>query len=224
LKRWDAEESIGNYFTFYNNNRHHSALDDKTPGEVYFNGKRSLKGGMDNKMGVREPNLKKANFCLNNGGRFRRKNMDRFMKEAFEEAKKGLQEGGIPIGAVLVIDGKIVGRGHNRRVQKGSAILHAEMDCLENAGRLHPFEYRKAVLYSTLSPCDMCSGAVLLYKIPKVVIGENKTFQGPEEYLRRRGVELEILNSDECIELMEKFIKNNPELWNEDIGEVEKAG
>jgi len=150
--------------------------------------------------------------------------MDKFMREAREEAKKGLQEGGIPIGAVLVIDGKIVGRGHNRRVQKGSAILHAEMDCLENAGRLGPAEYRRAVLYSTLSPCDMCSGAVLLYKIPKVVIGENKTFQGPEEYLRLRGVELVILNDEECIELMERFIKTNPELWNEDIGEIEKAG
>jgi len=150
--------------------------------------------------------------------------MDKYMEEALREAKKGLQEGGIPIGSVLVIDGRIVGRGHNRRVQKGSAILHAEMDCLENAGRLSPAEYRRAVLYSTLSPCDMCSGAILLYKIPKVVIGENRTFQGPEEYLKLRGVELEILNAEECIELMEKFIKANPELWNEDIGEIEKAG
>lgn len=150
--------------------------------------------------------------------------MDKFMREALEEAQKGLQEGGIPIGAVLVIDGKIVGHGHNRRVQKGSAILHAEMDCLENAGRLSPAEYRRAVLYSTLSPCDMCSGTVLLYKIPKVVIGENITFQGPEEYLRLRGVELEILNEVECIELMKKFIRDNPSLWNEDIGEIEKAG
>jgi cytosine deaminase len=150
--------------------------------------------------------------------------MDKYMAEALKEAQKGLQEGGIPIGSILVIDGKIVGRGHNRRVQKGSAILHAEMDCLENAGRLSPAEYRRAVLYSTLSPCDMCSGAVLLYKIPKVVIGENKTFQGPEEYLRSRGVELEILNDEECIKLMEKFIKANPELWYEDIGEIKKAG
>jgi len=150
--------------------------------------------------------------------------MDKYMAEALKEAQKGLQEGGIPIGSVLVIDGKIVGRGHNRRVQKGSAILHAEMDCLENAGRLSPAEYRRAVLYSTLSPCDMCSGTVLLYKIPKVVIGENKTFQGPEEYLRSRGVELEILNDEECIKLMEKFIKANPELWYEDIGEIKKAG
>jgi len=140
------------------------------------------------------------------------------MLAALEEAKKGLEEGGIPIGSVLVIDDKIVGRGHNRRVQKGSAILHAEMDCLENAGRLKVSDYRKAVLYSTLSPCDMCSGAVLLYKIPKVVIGENKTFQGPEDYLRSRGVMLQILNDSECIKLMEDFISKNPSLWDEDIG------
>ena len=140
------------------------------------------------------------------------------MLAALEEAKKGLEEGGIPIGSVLVIDDKIVGRGHNRRVQKGSAILHAEMDCLENAGRLKVSDYRKAVLYSTLSPCDMCSGAVLLYKIPKVVIGENKTFQGPEDYLRSRGVMLQILNDSECIKLMGDFISKNPSLWDEDIG------
>jgi creatinine deaminase len=145
--------------------------------------------------------------------------MDKFMQAAIEEAKKGLKEGGIPIGSVLVIDEKIVGRGHNRRVQKGSAILHAEMDCLENAGRLKASDYKKAVLYSTLSPCDMCSGTVLLYKIPKVVIGENKTFQGPEDYVRSRGIELEILNDPECIKLMEDFIRAKPELWNEDIGE-----
>jgi len=144
--------------------------------------------------------------------------MDKFMQAAFEEAKKGLEEGGIPIGSVLVIDNKIIGRGHNRRVQKGSAILHAEMDCFENAGRLKASDYRKATLYSTLSPCDMCSGTSLLYKIPKIVIGENKTFQGPEDYLRSRGVELEILNDPECIKLMEDFIKAKPELWNEDIG------
>ena len=144
--------------------------------------------------------------------------MDKFMQAAIEEAKKGLEEGGIPIGSVLVIDGKIVGRGHNRRVQKGSAILHAEMDCLENAGRLKASDYKKAILYSTLSPCDMCSGTVLLYKIPKVIIGENKTFQGPEDYVRSRGVQLEILNDPECIKLMEEFIKAKPELWNEDIG------
>jgi len=146
-------------------------------------------------------------------------NMDQFMKEALNEAENGLDEGGIPIGSVLVIDGKIVGRGHNRRVQKGSPILHAEMDCFENAGRLKASDYKKAVLYSTLSPCDMCSGASLLYKIPKIVIGENITFQGPEEYLKSRGVELEILNDESCIELMQKFIEEHPELWNEDIGE-----
>ena len=145
--------------------------------------------------------------------------MDKFLQAAIEEAKKGLEEGGIPIGSVLVIDGEIVGRGHNRRVQKGSAILHAEMDCLENAGRLKANDYKKAILYSTLSPCDMCSGTALLYKIPKVVIGENKTFQGPENYVRSRGVEIEILNDPECIKLMEDFIKAKPELWNEDIGE-----
>ena len=145
--------------------------------------------------------------------------MDEFMRAAFNEAEKGLSEGGIPIGAVLVINGKIVGRGHNKRVQKGSPTLHAEIDCFENAGRLKAGEYKKATLYSTLSPCDMCSGAALLYKIPKVVVGENKTFQGPESYLRERGVELEILDNPECKDIMDKFIKENPELWNEDIGE-----
>jgi creatinine deaminase len=145
--------------------------------------------------------------------------MDEFMQAAIEEAKKGLAEGGIPIGSVLVIDGKIVGRGHNRRVQQGSAILHAEMDTMENAGRLTAKDYQRAVLYSTLSPCDMCSGTALLYKIPKIVVGENKTFQGPEDYVRSRGVEVEILNNEECIKLMEDFIAAKPELWNEDIGE-----
>ncbi len=145
--------------------------------------------------------------------------MDEFMKAAIEEAKKGLAEGGIPIGSVLVIDGKIVGRGHNQRVQQGSAILHAEMAALEDAGRLTAKEYQRAVIYSTLSPCDMCSGAILLYKIPKVVIGENVTFKGPEEYVRSRGVEVEVLNDPECIQMMETFIAENPELWNEDIGE-----
>lgn len=144
---------------------------------------------------------------------------DQFMQAAIEEAKKGLNEGGIPIGSVLVIDGKIVGRGHNRRVQKGSAILHAEMDCLENAGRLTAKDYQRAILYSTLSPCDMCSGAVLLYKIPKVIIGENKTFQGPEEYVKSRGVDFQNINDPECIKMMEDFIMNNLRLWNEDIGE-----
>ena len=144
--------------------------------------------------------------------------MDEFMAVAMEEARQGLAEGGIPIGSVLVLDGKIVGRGHNRRVQKGSPTLHAEMDCLENAGRLKATDYQRAVLYSTLSPCDMCSGTVLLYKIPKVIIGENKTFQGPEDYVRSWGVELVILNLEECISLMEAFIADHPELWNEDIG------
>ncbi|MEI7987905.1 MAG: nucleoside deaminase [Chloroflexota bacterium] len=144
--------------------------------------------------------------------------MDEFMRAAIDEAKQGLDEGGIPIGSVLVIDGKIVGRGHNRRVQKGSPTLHAEMDCLENAGRLKAKDYQRAVLYSTLSPCDMCSGTALLYKIPKVVIGENKTFQGPEDYVRSRGVEIVILDDPECIKLMEDFIAARPELWNEDIG------
>ncbi len=144
---------------------------------------------------------------------------DEFMQAAIEEARKGKAEGGIPIGSVLVLDGKIIGRGHNRRVQKGSAVLHAEMDCLENAGRLRAADYERAVLYSTLSPCDMCSGAILLYKIPRVVIGEHETFRGPEDYLRSRGVELVIQNNQECIRLMNDFIAANPELWNEDIGE-----
>lgn len=145
--------------------------------------------------------------------------MDEFMRAAIDEAHKGLAEGGIPIGSVLVIDGQIVGRGHNRRVQQGNPILHAEMDCFENAGRLKARDYERAVLYSTLSPCDMCSGTALLYKVPKIVIGENQTFQGPEDYVRSRGVELVILNDAECIQLMREFIANNPELWNEDIGE-----
>jgi cytosine/creatinine deaminase len=144
--------------------------------------------------------------------------MDEFMEAAIEEARQGRAEGGIPIGSVLVLDGKIIGRGHNRRVQKGSPTLHAEMDCLENAGRLKASDYQRAVLYSTLSPCDMCSGTVLLYKISKVVIGENKTFQGPEDYVRSRGVELVILQLEVCITLMEDFIASHPELWNEDIG------
>jgi creatinine deaminase len=145
--------------------------------------------------------------------------IDRYMQEAILEARKGLAEGGVPIGSVLVIDGKIFGRGHNRRVQQGSVILHAEMDCFENAGRLKPKDYQRAILYSTLSPCDMCSGTVLLYKIPKVVIGENITFKGPEDYMRSRGVELIILNNRECIQLMSDFIVAKPELWKEDIGE-----
>jgi cytosine deaminase len=145
--------------------------------------------------------------------------IEKFMKIAIAEARQGLTEGGIPIGSVLVIDNKIVGRGHNRRIQDGSAVLHAEMDCLEHAGRLSSSDYRRAVLFSTLSPCDMCSGAILLYKIPTVVIGEHQTFQGPEEYLLSRGVKLVILDNEECIGMMKDFIRANPELWNEDIGE-----
>ncbi|HEY2574169.1 MAG TPA: nucleoside deaminase [Verrucomicrobiaceae bacterium] len=144
--------------------------------------------------------------------------MDIFMQAAVDEARQGLAEGGIPIGSVLVIDGKIAGRGHNRRVQRGSAILHAEMDALENAGRLSARDYQRSVLYSTLSPCDMCSGTALLYKIPRMVIGENLTFRGPEDYVRSRGVALEILNLDECVRLMRDFIASKPDLWNEDIG------
>ena len=140
------------------------------------------------------------------------------MQAAIDEAKLGLAEKGIPIGSVLVMDDEIVGRGHNRRVQRNSAILHAEMDCLENAGRLTASQYAKSVLYSTLSPCDMCSGTALLYRIPRIIIGENKTFQGPESYVRSRGVILEIMDSQECIQLMNQFIAANPKLWNEDIG------
>jgi len=145
--------------------------------------------------------------------------VDEFMQAAIDEAKQGLAEGGIPIGSVLVIDGKIVGRGHNRRVQQGSSVLHAEMDCLEHAGRLTAADYQRATLYSTLSPCDMCSGAVLLYGIPKVVVGENRTFSGPEAYMRSRGVELSVVDDHECEALMRQFIAKHPELWNEDIGE-----
>ncbi len=143
---------------------------------------------------------------------------EKFMKTAIEEARKGLSEGGIPIGSVLVKGGEIIGRGHNRRVQKKSAVLHAEMDCLENAGRLKAFDYQKCVIYSTLSPCDMCAGAILLYKIPTVVIGENEAFKGPEDYSRSRGVKLINLESEECKQLMRDFIREHPELWNEDIG------
>jgi len=141
------------------------------------------------------------------------------MQAAIAQARKSLAEGGIPIGSVLVIDGVIVGQGHNQRVQKGSCVLHAEMDCLENAGRLSAAQYRKATLYSTLSPCDMCSGTVLLYGIPRVVIGENTTFQGPESYVASRGVQLDIRQDQECIALMQDFIRQRPELWHEDIGE-----
>src|SRR5882672_9092776 len=145
-------------------------------------------------------------------------NLDPFLQAAIEEAKKGLAAGGIPIGSVLVCDGKIIGRGHNQRVQKGSVIHHAEMNCLENAGRQKAATYRRCVLYSTLSPCEMCSGTALLYKIPRIVIGENKTFRGPEQHMRSRGVELTILDDAECKNLMREFIRARPELWNEDIG------
>lgn len=142
-----------------------------------------------------------------------------FMQAAIEEARKGCAAGGIPIGSVLVVDGEIIGRGHNQRVQKGSTIRHAEMDCLEEAGRLPASTYKRATLYSTLSPCDMCSGAALLYGISHVVVGENKTFQGPEEYVRSRGVNVEVLDDPECIAMMAAFIAAEPTLWNEDIGE-----
>jgi len=144
--------------------------------------------------------------------------MDLFMAEAIAEAKVGLAEGGIPIGSVLVQEGKIIGRGHNRRVQRGSSILHGEMDALENAGRLPASVYAQSVLYTTLSPCAMCSGAILLYRIPRVVVGENMTFMGEEELLRSRGVVVDVLQDAVCIEMMKQFILKNPTLWNEDIG------
>jgi cytosine deaminase len=144
---------------------------------------------------------------------------DIFMEAAIEEARKGMEEGGIPIGSVIVHNGKIIGRGHNRRVQNGSPILHGEMDAFENAGRQPTKVYRESLLYTTLSPCSMCSGAILLYNIPKVIIGENKTFLGEEELLKSRGVKLEVLQNSDCISLMDKFIKKSPQLWNEDIGE-----
>ena len=144
--------------------------------------------------------------------------MDEFLAAALEEARKGYEEGGIPIGSVLVHKGKIIGRGHNKRVQQGSVVLHGEMDALENAGRQPASVYRECTIYTTLSPCSMCSGTILLYGIPRVVIGENLTFMGEEEYLRARGVEVEVVNSDECYQLIQKFIKEKPELWNEDIG------
>ncbi len=143
---------------------------------------------------------------------------DPFLDEAIREARAGLAEGGIPIGSVLVLDGEVIGRGRNRRVQRGSAILHAEMDCIEDAGRRSAAEYARTTLYSTLSPCEMCSGAILLYRIPRVVAGEHRTFRGPEERLRAAGVELTIVDDGECIRLMEEFIAAHPTLWNEDIG------
>ena len=144
--------------------------------------------------------------------------MNEFLQAAIEEAQAGLAEGGIPIGSVLVHQGKIIGRGHNRRVQKKSAVLHAEMDALENAGRLPASVYRECVLYTTLSPCAMCSGAILLYGIKHVVIGEHETFMGEEELLRQRGVTLEVLQDESCMVMMRDFIRDNPKLWNEDIG------
>ena len=144
--------------------------------------------------------------------------MDAFLQAAIAEAEAGLAEGGIPIGSVLVHNGQIIGRGHNRRVQKSSAVLHGEMDALENAGRLPAAIYTQSVLYTTLSPCAMCSGAILLYRIPRVIVGENQTFQGEEELLRSRGVTVEVLQDARCIELMRQFVRENPKLWNEDIG------
>ncbi len=145
--------------------------------------------------------------------------MDEFLEAAIAEARAGLAEGGIPIGSVLVHDGEIIGRGHNRRIQKGSSILHAEMDAFENAGRRPAEVYRASTLYSTLSPCDMCSGTALLYGIPRVIVGENLTFKGPEGYMRSRGVEVVVLDRLDCISMMSDFIAEHPEIWFEDIGE-----
>ena len=144
--------------------------------------------------------------------------MDPFLQSAIEEARKSLNEGGVPIGSVLVCDGEIIGRGHNQRVQHGSVIHHAEMNCLENAGRQRASVYARCQLYSTLSPCPMCSGAILLYRIPHVIIGENVTFRGPEEHLRANGTRVDVVQEEDCIELMRDFIRRCPELWNEDIG------
>ncbi len=143
---------------------------------------------------------------------------DQFLSAAIAEAVKGREEGGIPIGSVLVCRGEILGRGHNRRVQRGSAVLHAEMDALENAGRQPAAVYRSATLYTTLSPCAMCTGAILLYGIPRVIVGENRTFMGEEALLRSRGVTIEVLQDDTCVQLMLEFIHAHPDLWNEDIG------
>jgi len=144
--------------------------------------------------------------------------MDQFLKAALDEARKGRQEGGIPIGSVLVYQGAIIGRGHNRRVQKGSPTLHAEMDALENAGRQPATVYRESSLYTTLSPCAMCSGAIVLYQIPRVVVGENHSFMGEEAWLRSRGITVEVVQDEDCIAVMKEFIQAHPELWNEDIG------
>src|SRR5688572_27052700 len=144
--------------------------------------------------------------------------MDEFLRAAIDEARHGLAEGGIPIGSVLVCESEIIGRGHNRRVQNGSVIHHAEMNCLENAGRQDASVYRRCTIYSTLSPCPMCSGAILLYGIPRVIAGENVTFKGPEDYVRSQGVSVQIVQDEECIRMMREFIDQNPRLWNEDIG------
>jgi creatinine deaminase len=143
---------------------------------------------------------------------------DTFFRAALEQARKSLSEGGIPIGSVLVHDGRIIGRGHNCRVQTGSAIDHGEMNCLRNAGRLPASIYRNSTIYSTLSPCPMCSGAIVLYKIPRVVVGENQTFLGAEDYMRSQGVQVDVVQDEECIQMMTDFIRANPTLWNEDIG------
>jgi cytosine/creatinine deaminase len=145
--------------------------------------------------------------------------METFMDAAVAEAQKGRDAGGVPIGSVLVIDDAIVGRGHNQRVQKGSVVLHAEMDCLENAGRLKATDYRKATIYSTLSPCSMCTGAILLYGIPTVVVGDRTTFSGPQHLLEQAGVDVHVLDDIRCVSMMERFISEHPDLWNEDIGE-----
>jgi cytosine/creatinine deaminase len=144
--------------------------------------------------------------------------MDAYLEAAIEEARKGLEEGGIPIGSILVHDGKIIGRGHNQRVQRGSVIHHGEMNCLENAGRQSAAIYRQCTIYTTLSPCPMCAGAILLYRIPRVVVGENTTFLGAEDLLRAAGVTVEVLQDAECVRMMREFVERNPELWNEDIG------
>jgi creatinine deaminase len=144
--------------------------------------------------------------------------MEKLLKAAFDQAQKGLKEGGIPIGSVIVYKGEIIGRGHNRRVQQASSVLHAEMDALENAGRQPASVYKKCTLYTTLSPCPMCSGAIVLYGIPRVVVGENQTFMGEEELLRARGVQVDVVQDSSCVQMMKTFIKHKPELWNEDIG------
>jgi cytosine deaminase len=147
---------------------------------------------------------------------------DEYLDAALDEARAGLQSGGIPIGSVLVLDGRIIGRGHNQRVQQGSVIRHAEMDCLENAGRRSAAEYQRCIIVSTLSPCDMCSGAIVLYGIPHVVVGENQTFRGPEDYVRSRGIRVDVINDPRCIALMRDFIAARPSLWFEDIGVLEE--